>query len=344
MKIAVVGAGLYGVLADLEFSKLKGNKVELFDQLGLLRGASSNNQFRIHRGYHYPRSRQTVEEVESANDLFVSLFSRAIIKPSKSLYAVARHDTKTSPDEFEEFCYSVGLPIKVKKINWINYEKIARAFEVEETLYDPMVIKDLLEEKLRRSSVSFNVQRFKKEFVNSYDLVVYCTYGIGLDGKSFSSEREIQLVEKIKIKLPNLLTGKSLVIIDGPFTAFDPLPYDREFSQFGSAKFTKHDLQYNINQFDADKLSMVHLDRFKCVSYSNFELMKEQAAQYVPLVDKAKYHGSKFAFRVVENNKLTDERLVEIKKVSGNEIAVLAGKIVSSVQVGQKLHEYCSSL
>ena len=46
MKIAIVGAGIYGVLTAIELSKVKSFSIDLFDEKGLLAGASSINQFR----------------------------------------------------------------------------------------------------------------------------------------------------------------------------------------------------------------------------------------------------------------------------------------------------------
>ena len=61
-KIAVAGAGIYGATAAIRLAE-HGHQVHLFDPLGLLRAASAINQYRVHAGYHYPRSPETISEI-----------------------------------------------------------------------------------------------------------------------------------------------------------------------------------------------------------------------------------------------------------------------------------------
>ena len=62
MKIAVIGGGIFGITTA--FTLGKEYDVELFEKNNdLLKAASGSNQFRVHRGYHYPRSMETVLEI-----------------------------------------------------------------------------------------------------------------------------------------------------------------------------------------------------------------------------------------------------------------------------------------
>ena len=72
-KIAVIGGGIFGTAAAIALSKL--GRVHLFEQHpSLLQEASYANQYRHHWGYHYPRSRETVEESQEARSSFESAF------------------------------------------------------------------------------------------------------------------------------------------------------------------------------------------------------------------------------------------------------------------------------
>jgi len=62
LKIAVAGAGIYGATAAIRLREL-GHQVDLFDPLGVMGAASAINQYRLHAGYHYPRSPETIHEV-----------------------------------------------------------------------------------------------------------------------------------------------------------------------------------------------------------------------------------------------------------------------------------------
>ena len=58
MKIAVIGGGIFGVTIASKLAK--SNSVDLYEQENdILKSASGINQYRLHRGYHYPRSSST---------------------------------------------------------------------------------------------------------------------------------------------------------------------------------------------------------------------------------------------------------------------------------------------
>ncbi len=58
-KIAVVGAGIFGITTALKLSEK--HEVDLYEaNSDIMQAASAINQFRLHRGYHYPRSPQTI--------------------------------------------------------------------------------------------------------------------------------------------------------------------------------------------------------------------------------------------------------------------------------------------
>ena len=64
-KCAVVGAGIYGITAATKL-RTAGYIVDLYDsESEILKKASGINQYRIHRGYHYPRSPETIESCKS---------------------------------------------------------------------------------------------------------------------------------------------------------------------------------------------------------------------------------------------------------------------------------------
>ena len=89
MKIAIVGAGFFGLTLGLILSKK--HKVEIFEKKkSIMHGASSANQFRFHLGYHYPRSQKTIIEINKSKDLFISYFGPNIFGKTSNYYLVAR--------------------------------------------------------------------------------------------------------------------------------------------------------------------------------------------------------------------------------------------------------------
>ena len=83
-RIAVAGAGIYGATAAIRLAQ-HGHRVSLFDPLGIMQAASAINACRVHAGYHYPRSPETIEEVKEANSEFLKEFAPAIVRNSLQL-------------------------------------------------------------------------------------------------------------------------------------------------------------------------------------------------------------------------------------------------------------------
>ena len=72
-----------------------------------------------------------------------------------------------------------------------------------------------------------------------YDFVVWATYGLRARAAAIFKAAKYQVAEKMLVELPAELRGVALVVVDGPFTAFDPYGSSSR-SLFGSAKNTNH--------------------------------------------------------------------------------------------------------
>ena len=69
MKIAIIGVGLYGAYIAYKLGKFKNISVDLFEKRKkILDSTSKKNQYRLHIGYHYPRSKETIlQTIEGYN-------------------------------------------------------------------------------------------------------------------------------------------------------------------------------------------------------------------------------------------------------------------------------------
>src|ERR1022692_2696172 len=100
-RIAVAGAGVYGATIAISLAEA-GHNVRLLDPLGILRAASAINQYRIHSGYHYPRSPETIRETLEARAEFLNTFAHAIVRNSRNYHAIPREGSQTPPELFEK--------------------------------------------------------------------------------------------------------------------------------------------------------------------------------------------------------------------------------------------------
>jgi hypothetical protein len=334
-KIAISGAGIYGSTIAIRLAE-RGHQVALFDPIGVLRAASAINQFRIHSGYHYPRSPETITETLEARAEFTAAYAPAIVRTSRHYYAIPKEGSQTPPDLFEKLMAHHKLPCKPCRPAWMNFDFIDRCYEVDEQLYDPDLLRQTIEARLTALKIPFRQRAFPEETRDEYDFIIRACYGLGPSLGQFKIAK-YQVGEKILIDLPSELRGISLVVIDGPFTAFDPYGATAH-SQFGSAKHTNHwtttDPAAPIPQPYAP---LMNSPNFAPFANTHFEKMRNDATLTVPAAKDAQYLGSRFTMRVVENNPAEDRRTLLIHETPPNELHVFSGKVVSATKAAHQI-------
>ncbi|MFZ0786064.1 MAG: FAD-dependent oxidoreductase, partial [Candidatus Acidiferrales bacterium] len=298
-KVAVAGAGIYGTNVAIRLAE-EGHDVRLFDPLGILRGASVINQYRIHSGYHYPRSPETISETLEARAEFMAAFDLAIVRNSLHYYAIPKEGSQTPPELFERVMAQYELVCKPCRPQWMDFAFIDKCYEVDEQIYDPDVLRDLVESRIKALGIPFEQRAFAPEVREDYDFVVWATYGLGPSRGLFKMAK-YQVAEKILIQLPLALHHISLVVVDGPFTAFDPYGSSGR-SLFGSAKNTNHWTTTDSTEpIPTRYAALLNGPSFAPIDFSRFDAMREDSALAVPASKDAVYLGSRFTIRVVEH-------------------------------------------
>lgn len=336
-RIAVVGAGIYGAYSAIRLAEC-GHRVDLFDPLGVLRASSDINQFRIHSGYHYPRSAETIAEILEARAEFTAEFRPAVVSGTKHYYAIPKEGSLTCPDTYEQVIRRHGLALRPCRPDWMDFEFIDRCYEVDESLYDPKVLRSLLEQRICGLGIRFRRELYQAALRVDYDFVIYATYGMG-PSRGIFPVAKYQVAEKILIELPEPLRRVALVVVDGPFTAFDPYGNSGS-SQFGSAKNTNHWTTRNPDEpIPEPYAAVLNRPTFERVPFTRFEAMRKDAQSAVPLARDAVYLGSRFTIRVVEDNPDEDKRILYLHEEPRREIHIFSGKVVSAVKAARLICE-----
>ncbi|MGC0773961.1 MAG: FAD-dependent oxidoreductase [Candidatus Acidiferrum sp.] len=336
-KIAVAGAGIYGATAAIRLSE-EGHQVHLFDPLGVLRAASAINQYRVHAGYHYPRSAETISEITEARAEFTQTFAGAIVRSSRHYYAIPKENSLTPPQLYESVMSKHGLPLRPSRPDWMNFDFIDKCYEVEENIYDPDALRGLVETRLKAQNIRVQQREFAPEMRPDYDFVVWATYGLG-PSKGFFKAAKYQVAEKMLIELPAKLHGVALVVVDGPFTAFDPYGSSSR-SLFGSAKNTNHWTTTNPGDpIPAPYDGILNQPEFEPVPFTRFTAMRADCCLSVPAAKDAVYIGSRFTIRVVEDNPEHDRRILYVREGAPGEIHIFSGKVVSAVKAARLVCE-----
>ncbi|MBP0616672.1 FAD-dependent oxidoreductase [Jiella mangrovi] len=333
-KIAVAGAGIYGSVAAIKLAEA-GNDVYLFDPLGIMQAASGINQYRVHAGYHYPRSVETVMEVMQARGEFIAMFSDAIVRNASHYYAIPRAGSLTTTEDYVSAMDSFGLPLREVKPDWMDFGYIDTCWEVDEYLFDPEILRQLLKEKLESLDITFEKRRFEEVEQSEYDFVVYATYGLSGSHINLFSEVRFQVAEKILVRFPEALQHVSLVVVDGPFTAFDAYG-SSDTSLFGSARYTNHWTSYDESEpLPEQFVGRMNLPTFEPFENTRFEQMVEGAMEVTPLAKDAEYLGSRFTMRIVENRPGDDRRILHVRKSEPGVVHLFSGKVVSAVKAAE---------
>ena len=342
MKIAVVGAGIFGVTAA--YTLAKNHSVDLFEKNNdIMMESSDVNQCRIHRGYHYPRSPDTVKNVLIANRSFNEEFNQTIVTDTENYYCISKTDSFTSSNQFKEFCKKYDLEYELITPTIINKNSIDLCFKVKENLFDHEKLKKLCWKKLKDNDVNiiFNTKASNK-ILDKYDFIIICTYGQteNLFNSSIDFQREYQfeICEKVFVTLPKEFNKKSILVMDGPFMGIDPVGSTGMFI-IGDVVNTVH--QRNIGkkpEIDPKFLPFLNKGIISTPSISNYELFIESASKFMPEIKKAKYVGSSFCIKAtLPNVDKTDERPTLINQLDEKTINVFSGKISTSIETSKQI-------
>jgi hypothetical protein len=135
----------------------------------------------------------------------------------------------------------------------------------------------------------------------------------------------------------------ALVIVDGPFTAFDPYGSSGR-SLFGSAKNTNHWSTANPDDpIPAEYAGILNQAEFTPVPFTRFEAMRADCCRAVPAAREAQYLGSRFTIRVVESNPDQDRRILHIREGAPGEFHIFSGKVVSAVKAARLICDRISA-
>jgi len=226
MKIAIIGGGWYGCHIATSLLDL-GINVLVFEKRGeLFNGASGNTTGRIHRGYHYPRSSKTVEEIQSSLNHFSSKYKDFIFETSRNLYGITASESLIDWGCFVKTIESNKLEIKKLNPEHFGFVNLEGVGSVVESYINTQKAKLYFNEKLS-DFVRTNYEVKKEEMFamkiadEVFDFVINCTFNeIDLiDTKDTILHNSYLFVLK-KIKD---IDWDSLTLMDGDFFSITPV-------------------------------------------------------------------------------------------------------------------------
>ena len=344
MRIAIVGGGIFGITASIILAK--NHQVELFEKNNeLLQSASGSNQYRIHRGYHYPRSPDTVNDIIESESSFKEIFSDAMLTDFEHYYCIAKENSLTSAKQFLDFCNKFQLEYTPSQLQFMNKDSIEMCIRVKESVYDPEKLRQVCWKKLKDQNIKIHLSnKVSDDLFEKFDRVVICAYtGINQLLKQYptqQNEYQFELCEKPVVKLPESFKNKSVVIMDGPFMCIDPLG-NTGLHLLCNVVHEIH--QTNIGKYPSINKKFVDLiDKgiVKNPSQTNFPKFIESTIDFIPEITKAKHVGSMFTYRAVPPRvEETDARPTIVKEINNKIVTLFSGKITTCVEAARKVEK-----
>ena len=344
MKIAIIGAGIFGITTAIILGKK--NDVELFEKNDdILKSASGSNQYRVHRGYHYPRSPETVTGIIKSENSFKKLFSEAIVTNFEHFYCISKNNSLTSSEQFIEFCTKYQLEIERDTLDCVNKNSIDLCVRVNESVYDPKILKKISIDLLKNNNVELHLNTKATESIfDRFDKIIVCTYSnlneLLNEFPDSQNEYQFELCEKPVVKLPESFKNKSIVIMDGPFMCIDPLA-NTDLHLLCNVQHEIH--QTNVGKFHEIQKEYEHLldnGIIKNPSHTNYDKFIKSTIEFFPEIKSAKYIGSMFTIRAVPPRaEDTDERPTLVTKINEKVISIFSGKITTCVEAAKQVEE-----
>ena len=333
-KCAVIGAGIYGITTAIKLKTL-GFEVDLFEaEDDILKAASGINQYRVHRGYHYPRSLDTIRSCKNNELSFIKYYHQAILNGNiEHLYSISEEDSLTTPEHYLTVLDKMGLEWEVVK----TLPNCSLTLKVNEKLYDPNILKDICYKRLKGNGINLNLNTRIKGSLKDYQYNIHATYSSLNELVDTKQNYQFELCEKPLFKLPHKYKNKSIVIMDGPFMCFDPYA-NTEYHLGGNVVHAIH--VRNIGEKpEIPSVYKNYLNKgiIKNPKYTNVSRFIESAKKYFPEIENSKHVGSMYTIRTVLPNKdETDERPTIVEKQNNNFI-LFSGKIGNCIEAADRI-------
>ncbi len=344
--VAVIGGGVFGCTTAIEIAHA-GFSVTLFERAeDIMTAASAINQYRMHRGYHYPRSNETILSCLEATPLFEEEYKEAIIAHHDHYYAIAKEGSKLTGAEYLAVLEKHHLPYVIEKPEHLNHDMLDVVIRADENLYDPFVLKSIFHERLRENGVEIRCnEHVYVDDLSDYDAVVVATYA-SLNNtlrtrEEHHCEYQFEVCEKIVIDIPKLHMGISTVVMDGPFMSFDPLG-ETGLAVMGHVEHAIHHRSVGFEpEIPVYIAPFLNKGIIKEPTHTRASFFLEDSIRFMPALKDAVHVGSMFTIRtVLPRVDATDERPTLVRKLDDRVFTIYSGKVGNSIKAARTVLEF----
>ena len=337
-RIAVGGGGIFGATAAI-YAARSGHDVHLFEQRDdLLQAASAINQYRLHRGYHYPRSVETARLCREAERSFLREYAGATIDGTTHFYGIAKAQSNVSYTDYLAFCSANSLEYRPVTVPDFIDPAAADAIEVRETSFDPDILRTLVKTKLYESGVNVHLGvRYCGQMENEFDRTIVAAYAsmnsllaeLGQPAETY----QFEVCEKPVVTLPASFAMTDIVIMDGPFMSVGPMGRNGLYV-LGHVVHAIHASNVGYRaEIPSGLGSYLNRGIVRSPAQTNFHRLIAAGKQFIPALEYAGHVGSMYTVRTVPPDRDdTDERPTIVEPAGERIIKIFSGKIGNCVE------------
>lgn len=338
-KIAIIGAGWFGCHIAHQLKKLNKFDIKLYEkEKDIFLGASSNNQNRLHLGFHYPRSKETRLQSKNGFDKFLKYYPFLTKKIKYNIYGISDSpETLLDYDTFLQIMKSEKL--KFKEIDTYKKFKIlglSGSILTNERLVDDYKSKLFFKRKLKNiiktKKKIKSIRKINRRYLiedKLYDYIINCTYFQEfVKHKDIKYEVTSSIIYKAKNNFP------ALTIMDGPF--FTIYPYRKNLYNIYSVEHSRFGLNKDIKKVRQKMNNVINNPSFL---HGKRKKIEKIISKYYPLFQKEfKFKKYLVTIRTINNTKFAD-RSFKIFFKDGF-INVFSGKIDHITNASDRILKY----
>lgn len=256
-KVAIIGAGWYGCHIGAELIR-HGHEVVIYEKdKKVFQGASGKNQFRLHLGFHYPRSEITRSQSSSCYNEFLERYPHLFYKVTNNAYGISSKgslvDFPTYKLIMENGCDANFETIDPSSIGLQNVDGVLLCNEGALLSKEPeQFFSELLENNLRLNHMVKKIIPVVDDCNRSigikidndhFDWCVDCTYGQmqGIPGINIMYEPCLTFIYRRKHR-NSMNNCNAFTIMDGPFVSL--FPYFQNYADATGDLYRLHTLTH----------------------------------------------------------------------------------------------------